>query len=182
MSPFIKQLSNEIGKTVEEISAVWEECKKITADAFGISEGEFSLKEIEYTKEVVRNKLGVQPIFSAADFINSENSAKDFINEMTSGSTQSSDSFGINNTITKKGDEEKDDDDEDEKDEDTLKHPLYRDGTGPHGRGLGPGKGMGCTEDQIESISVGVDPEEEVDINQTLDEALEARMKEENIK
>ena len=116
MSPFVKKLAIETGKSEEEVAVVWESSKKLTAETFGIEEKDFTKREIMYVKEIVRDSLGVRREISLADFMSSDKSARDFIDEVV----QSSDSFGINKSLQK------------------------RDGTGPYGKGLGPGGGKGC--------------------------------------
>jgi len=132
MSPFIKQLAEELGKDVKELEKVWMDAKKVTAETFGIEEEDFSKREIEYTKEVVREALGLKREITVSDFINSDKSAREFLDE----AVQSSDSFGIDGPIQKK---DKDDDEEDL--EEAKKDGTAPDGTGPHGKGDGPGKG-----------------------------------------
>jgi len=113
MSPFVKKLSVELGKTEEEINEVWVESKKLTAETFGIDEADFTKREIMYTEEIVRDAFGLHREITVADFIGSEKSARDFIDE----AVQSSDSFNITKSITKK----KDMSDEDEKKVKTTK-------------------------------------------------------------
>jgi len=111
MSPFIKELAEELGKTPEELEGVWKEGKKLTAETFGISEDEFTKREIEYTKEIVREMLGLKREISVSDFINSDKTARDFIDEtMTSGS------LGIDRAVNRKT-KPYDDEDEDESEE-----------------------------------------------------------------
>lgn len=107
MSPFIRELAEELGKDITEIEKVWKEGKKLTAETFGIDESDFSKREIEYTKEIVRDILGIQREISVADFITSDKSAREFIDE----TVQSSDSFGIDKAV--KLDTDNDDDEED---------------------------------------------------------------------
>ena len=107
-SPFVKKLSVELGKTEEEINEVWVESKKLTAETFGVNEADFTQREIMYTEEIVRDAFGLHREITIADFIGSDKSARDFIDE----AVQSSDSFNINKSITKKKDISDDDDDE----------------------------------------------------------------------
>ena len=106
-SPFVKKLSIELGKPEEEINQIWVESKKLTAETFGITEEEFTQREILYTEEIVRDALGVHREITIADFINSEKSAREFIDE----AVQSSDSFGIDKSVTKKKKNDEDEDD-----------------------------------------------------------------------
>lgn len=98
MSPFVKKLALELGKTENEIQKVWEEAKEITSDTFGISSDSFTKREIEYTKEVVREKLGMNMAISVSDFVNSEKTAREFVES----SVTVSDHFGIDGPITHK--------------------------------------------------------------------------------
>jgi hypothetical protein len=98
MSPFIKQMMEELDQTEEEITQAWTDSKKITADTFGIQESEFTAREIAYTKELVRDKFGLKHEISVTDFINSDKSARDFIEEAITTSGQ----MGIDRAVTHK--------------------------------------------------------------------------------
>lgn len=113
MSPFIKQLAVELGRKEEDVEKVWSDCKKVTADTFGIKEEDFSKREIEYTKEVVRETLGLRKEITVADFVKSDKSASEFIDEAITVSGQ----FGIDRAVTKKKKDDEKDEETEEKEE-----------------------------------------------------------------
>jgi len=139
MSPYVKALVKETGQSENDIKKLWEKAKASTSEAYGVKEEVFESKHFEYAKRIVLSHLGVDERFSVAEFIKSEKSAKDFIEE----AVQSSTSFGIDSVMTHKEEPYKDEEEEeDEDEEETEEDRLYkRDGTGPHGQGAGPGKG-----------------------------------------
>ena len=144
MSPFIKKLMKETGKDESEIKELWKKSKDITSDTFGLDESEFSNREYMYAKETVKSMLGYEDVITVADFIESDKSAKDFISSKKSSTyntetVTSGDFSSLDKSVTKK---KKDDEEEDEKEiEEARKDGTPPDGTGPHGRGNGPGKG-----------------------------------------
>lgn len=146
MNPFIRKLSKELGKDESVIEKAWKDAKKLTAENFGIGEEDFTRREIEYTKEIVREQFGVDRMISVTDFLESDKSAKDFISEVvTSGDFPSIDK----NVISKSSDDDENEEEMDDEDEEIYPMDEARkdgtppDGTGPHGRGNGPGKGRG---------------------------------------
>jgi hypothetical protein len=130
-SVFVKNLSKESGKSEKEIEKLWNKAKEITSETFSKKEKDFGDKEYKYTVGIVKNMLGMEESrFDPSMFLESEKSAKQFIETLVSGT------FDIGNVLPP--DEEED---EIEEEEETFLDELKGDGTGPHGKGRGPGKG-----------------------------------------
>ena len=108
-SPYVKQLAKETGKSSEEIEVLWNKAKELSKDSFGTAEEEWGEKEYSYTVGIVKNMLGINESLSAIKFINSDLSAKEFIEQATVVSAD----FSLDNLTTKKDPE----DDEEKKDE-----------------------------------------------------------------
>jgi hypothetical protein len=94
-SPYVKQLAKDTGKSDKEIERLWNKAKEITADTFGKPEKDWGEREYGYTTGTVKNMLGINEELSAAKFVNSDKSAKEFIEE-----TMVSGNFNISN-VTK---------------------------------------------------------------------------------
>lgn len=110
VSPYITKLMNMTGKSENEIEKVWTEAKKITAETLGKTEDQFSKKEYDYAYGIVMNILGrKESVLNPEIFINSEKSAKDFLEEVISSDF----TFPDDPIVMKK----KKDDDEDKKEE-----------------------------------------------------------------
>jgi len=108
ISPYITALMKETDKSEEELTKHWETAKTIVSEELDVTLEDFTQKEYAYTKDLVYKMMGVSDEYNISNFITSELSADDFIE----ASIQSSDSFGINKSITKKT---KDDEEEKEK-------------------------------------------------------------------
>lgn len=80
-SPYVKALQRETGKDLKEIQKHWEKAKESTSEAFGIKEDEFDKKQFDYAKQMVLESLGVDEKYSVSEFIKSDKSARDFIDE-----------------------------------------------------------------------------------------------------
>lgn len=136
-SPYLKDLSKKTGKNIAELEKYWPQAKKLTSDQFGVPESSFEEKHLNYAIEVLKNLVGIkEKRISVQDFINSEKSADEFIAE--SISVTSGDFPSLQTNVISKDDDNDEDDEEDEFVKKVRKTP---DGTGPHGRGMGPGKG-----------------------------------------
>ena len=120
VSPYVKKLATETGKTTREVEALWSKAKAITAENFGKTEEEFTKKEFQYAYETVRNMLGMdESVLDPSDFLGSEMSAKEFIETLTSGS------FDISN-VNPPEDEEEEEDKDEEEDEPNVIDPAER--------------------------------------------------------
>ena len=84
-SPYVNSLAKETGKSVGEIEKLWNKAKDITSDTFSKSEDDFGTKEYKYTVGIVKNMLGLdEKILDPSFFLNSDKSAKEFIETVTS--------------------------------------------------------------------------------------------------
>jgi len=114
-SPYITKLVKETGKSEKEIEKLWKKAKEIASEDFGKDEDDFGSKEYSYTTGVVKKMLGVdESILDPSKFLESECSAKDYLETVVSGN------FSIGNVQPPKDeieDEEDEDDDEEEDDE-----------------------------------------------------------------
>jgi hypothetical protein len=85
MSPYVKSLSKETGKSEKEIEKLWDKAKKIAAEEFGTSEDKFSTKEYKYVTGVVKKMLGIdEAILDPSHFLESEKSAKEYLETVVS--------------------------------------------------------------------------------------------------
>jgi len=116
ISPYVKKLSRETGKSEKEISDFWEKAKKIASETFGVKEDDFSTEHYEFAITTVKNMLGLsEEVVNPSNFLQSELSAKDYIETVVSGSFSVADK---NPVIPPKGKKVVDLDDEDEEEED----------------------------------------------------------------
>lgn len=100
-SPYVKELAKKSGKSESEIERLWNKAKGITSDTFGKPEKEWGDKEYKYTSGTVENMLGLNENLSAAKFVNSGLSAKEFLEQVVSSD------FNIDNiAVDKEEDEE----------------------------------------------------------------------------
>ncbi len=114
MSPYVKKLSRETGKSEKEISGFWEKAKKITSETFGVKEDNFTTEHYEFAITTVKNMLGLsEEIVNPANFLQSELGAKEYIETVVSGSF----SVGDKNPVIPPKDKKIIDDEEDEEDE-----------------------------------------------------------------
>jgi hypothetical protein len=82
ISPYVKNLAEETGKSTEEIQGYWEKAKQYTQDAFNIEDlTDFEEEHYNYTKAVVYQMLGLDEQWNISEFIQSDMSAKDFIEQ-----------------------------------------------------------------------------------------------------
>lgn len=123
-SPYIKTLSKETGKSEKEIERVWKKAKEITSEEFGKNEDDFSKREYSYAMGVVKRMMGIdESIIDPTYFLESDLSAKDYIETIISGN------FSIGNVRKKKTrDEENYDDDiyEDDDEEEIFENNLKK--------------------------------------------------------
>lgn len=85
-SPYISKLSKETGKPEREIEKLWKKAKEIASEEFGKDEDDFGNREYKYTTGVVKKILGVdESILDPSLFLESEYSAKDYIETVVSG-------------------------------------------------------------------------------------------------
>ena len=107
MSPYLKALSRETGKSVKELEPIWRNAKEITSDTFGKREKDFGSKEYSYARETALSMMGVrEELLDVTQFLNSEASAKEYI-EQLSGGIQTSSDFDIGNVVPPKDDKKK---------------------------------------------------------------------------
>lgn len=176
ISPYVRNLVRETGKETEEIEECWYKAKRITEDTFGVPEDEFAEREFEYSRDVVYRMLGLDEAFSISEFIKSDMSAKDFIEQ----AVQTSGDFDINQggqTHKRKPYQ----DEPEEEDEEKIRK-FKQDGTGPHGQGAGPGEGkadgsgrkpgskMSYEEELIFSGHAEINEEDNSDYEEMLDD------------
>jgi hypothetical protein len=91
-SPYVKSLSKETGKPESEIEKLWSKAKDITSDTFNKKEKDFEDKEYSYTVGIVKNMLGIkEELLDPSKFLNSDLSAREFIETVTSSSFPSLD-------------------------------------------------------------------------------------------
>lgn len=98
MSPYVKTLAKETGQDEETVQKYWEKAKETASEAFNLQESEFDKKHFEYAKKTVLEMLGVDERFNVSEFIKSDKSAKEFIDE----AMQTSGDFGIERAVTHK--------------------------------------------------------------------------------
>ena len=107
-SPYVTKLVKDTGKPVQEIEKYWAQAKKITSETFGKSENDFGKSEYDFAYGTVMNMLGKkESILNPEVFLNSEKSAKDFIEEVISADFN----IGDENPVVNK---DKDEEDENE--------------------------------------------------------------------
>lgn len=111
VSPYITKLMKLTGKNEHEVEYAWEEAKRVTSETLGKTEDKFGKTEYDYAFGIVMNLFGKkEAILNPEIFINSEKSAKDFLEEMISGD------FNIpEEPITIKNKDDNKDETEDEK-------------------------------------------------------------------
>lgn len=86
-SPYVRELAKETGKSTKNIQRLWDKAKEITVETYNVAEDDFSSREYEYTKETVRNMLGIsESVIDPSFFLNSDLSAEQFIETVTSAS------------------------------------------------------------------------------------------------
>lgn len=108
MSPYIKKLSKETGKSEKEVEKLWTKAKEITGEEFGKSEKDFGSKEFAYTTSIVKKMLGVdESVLDPSIFLESKQSAKSYLEDVVTSS-----SFNIGNVIPP--DEEEEDEEKQE--------------------------------------------------------------------
>jgi hypothetical protein len=108
-SPYIKSLSRETGKSESELEKLWSKAKEITSDTFNKKESEFGEKEYSYTVGIIKNMLGLkEEVLNPAKFLESEMSAREYIETITSSAFPSLDKDLVP--------PEKEEDDEEKKD------------------------------------------------------------------
>lgn len=108
-SPYIKSLSRETGKPESELEKLWSKAKEITSDTFNKKESEFGEKEYSYTVGIIKNMLGLkEEVLNPAKFLESEMSAREYIETITSSAFPSLDKDLVP--------PEKEEDDEEKKD------------------------------------------------------------------
>lgn len=108
-SPYIKSLSRETGKSESELEKLWSKAKEITSDTFDKKESEFGEKEYSYTVGIIKNMLGLkEEVLNPAKFLESEMSAREYIETITSSAFPSLDKDLVP--------PEKEEDDEEKKD------------------------------------------------------------------
>ena len=91
-SPYIKSLSRETGKPESELEKLWSKAKEITSDTFNKKESEFGEKEYSYTVGIIKNMLGLkEEVLNPAKFLESEMSAREYIETITSSAFPSLD-------------------------------------------------------------------------------------------
>jgi len=153
-SPYIKSLSKLSGKPDKEIEKLWKKAKDIASDTFDKEEIEFEDKEYSYTVGIVKEMLGIkEEILDPSKFLNSDFSAKEYLETITSSGFPSLDKHIVNKNPL-------DDKDKNPKVIDIEKEKGFesKDGTGPHGKGLGPGKGKkdGSGKDKKGEIEIDI--------------------------
>jgi len=98
ISPYIKTIMQETGCDQSKITKVWDSAKNTVSTETNVTIEDFTSKEYAYTKDLVYKMLGVNEQYTISEFIKSDKSVDDFITE----AIQSSDSFGITTSKTKK--------------------------------------------------------------------------------
>lgn len=118
VSPYVKKLARETGKSEKEITQFWDKAKKIAQETFGVTENDFTTEHFEFAIETVKNMLGLsEEIVNPANFLQSELSAKEYIETVVSGSFSVGDK---NPVIPPKGPKVKIDDEEEEDEKSTT--------------------------------------------------------------
>jgi hypothetical protein len=147
VSPRLKHFAQEIGKEItEDLKSKWQEAIKLAEEDYGVEIDQFDKEQWTYVKEAVKNMYGLKEKVSIQDFLDSDKPAKEFIHEtVTSGDfaslwkghikpdTRSNEEVDIGDEIDKEVDKQLT--------QEAKKDGTEPDGTGPHGRGEGPGKG-----------------------------------------
>lgn len=106
LSPYIRSLVKLSGEPEEKIEKLWKEAKKISMDTFGKKEEEFEDKEYSYTIGIVKQMLGIkEEILDPSKFLESDLSASDYLETVTSGGFPSLNK----NIVNKNGGPEKSD-------------------------------------------------------------------------
>lgn len=86
-SPYVKKIAKETGKSEKEIESFWDKAKGIASDTLGTPEDKFGSKEYAYTVGIVKNMLGIkEDVLNPTKFLESEYSAKEYIETITSSS------------------------------------------------------------------------------------------------
>lgn len=86
-SPYVVKLAKETGKTEKEVEKLWDKAKEITAETLGTPESKFGNKEYAYTTGIVKNMLGIkEDVLNPSKFLESDVSAKEYIETITSSS------------------------------------------------------------------------------------------------
>lgn len=113
VSPYVTKLVKITGKSESEIEKLWVDAKKITSETLGKTEDQFSKREYDYAYGIVMNILGrKESVLNPEIFINSEKSAKEFLEDMISADLN----LPNDPIVIKK----KDDDEDEDKDNETA--------------------------------------------------------------
>ena len=132
ISPYVEEVSKVTGIEVEKLQPHWRKAKKLTSEQFGMSEDDFKAKHFKHAQETLKELYGLKVNrVDVKKFLESDLSVDEFLEETVSSGDFSSLDKG---TVSKKKDDE-------EEEEETGPGGHVPDGTGPHGRGEGPGQG-----------------------------------------
>lgn len=111
-SPYVIKLIKDTGKPANQIEKLWADAKHIASETFGKSEDDFGKAEYEFAYGTVMNILGKkESVLNPEVFLNSDKSARDFIEEVISADFN----IGDDNPVVNKDKDDEDGTDEDNK-------------------------------------------------------------------
>lgn len=106
ISPFVREIARDTGKATREVEDAWARALEMTSEIFGLDSVDFKDKHYKHAVETTKELLGVvEQVINPLDFLDSEKSAKEFIEQTVSGN------YDIGNVIPPDEDDDNDKDD-----------------------------------------------------------------------
>ncbi|MFW6225416.1 MAG: hypothetical protein ACOC3V_00490 [bacterium] len=118
MSPYVREIIKETGKSNDEIQELWDKAIELTAESYGVDRIDFNSDHFNYAKKTVYNLLQKEEYSDAIQkFLDFNSSTKNFIKEYVQSANFSD---VLDTAVIHKDDDkdENDDEDEDENDDD----------------------------------------------------------------
>ncbi len=83
-SPYVRKVALETGKPIEEVEKHWQESKDIAVETLGKVEKNFTNEDFNYAIGILKNKMGIHDNIRVKDFVDSDTSAKNYIETLIS--------------------------------------------------------------------------------------------------
>lgn len=98
-TPFVKKLSIETGRSIEDIEGLWEKAKEITAEKFDMKVEDFGSEQYAYTVGIVKRMVQAEEELTDPErFLSSSKNAHEYLEDMMTSS-----SFDIGNVTVSPG-------------------------------------------------------------------------------
>lgn len=115
VSPYVKKISKETGRDIDEINELWAKSKAAISEKVGKDEEDFSKADFESTEEYLYSMLGLNEYTTdPSKFLRSDKSAKEFIETTVSGNFKGSINPDDGGIVPPEDEEEESDEDEEE--------------------------------------------------------------------